>query len=273
MEPEHPFFSLEWPPRAHTARSMRPRLLALALHLALTTFACHSHEAPRSPRTRVLFVGNSYTSVNDLPSHLRALGDAMNDPFDVEAVAPGGATLRMHLANAGVLAKIRDGHFQFVVLQGQSQEPLMQPRDFVDAGKELAAAVQAAGAVPVFYETWARRAGEADYRAAWTGGSPTVMQERLRSRYREVAQASGARVAPVGDALERAETLDGSLTYYAPDGSHPSPLTTCLAAAVLFDTMRSRAALDTPVPAWGLDDREARFVERVAHDLVDPPMR
>ena len=51
--------------------------------------------------TRVLFLGNSYTSVNDLPDTLARLAWSGGHRMEISAQAPGGWTLLDQWAQAG----------------------------------------------------------------------------------------------------------------------------------------------------------------------------
>lgn len=107
-------------------------------------------------------------------------------------------------------------------LQGQSEEPLDDPAGFESAAETLAGAATAVGARVVLYETWARRAGDADYQQSWSGGTPAAMQAGLRAEYQKVAAINGGVVAPAGDAWEKTLAQLPSLTLFQADGSHPT---------------------------------------------------
>src|SRR5436190_9520176 len=80
----------------------------------------------RGTPIRVLFVGNSYTGVNDLPGAVKALADAdtTGPGLVVDSYTVGGAKLADHWNGGTAPDKIRDGDWDFVVLQEQSQTPL-----------------------------------------------------------------------------------------------------------------------------------------------------
>lgn len=103
---------------------------------------------------RVLFVGNSYTSVNDLPAMLSQMAQTSGEPpsIEVDSVILGGATLADHWYGRIAPKRIREGAFDFVVLQGESLEAinngaLMGTAFDVFASRFGALAVDA-GAVP-----------------------------------------------------------------------------------------------------------------------------
>ena len=75
------------------------------------------------PCTRVLFVGNSYTYVNDLPTTFAQLAVAGGHKLETGMVANGGETLAQHATAAETLDKIAAAPWSFVVLQEQSETP------------------------------------------------------------------------------------------------------------------------------------------------------
>ncbi len=197
--------------------------------------------APGAP-LRVLFIGNSnsYTYYNNLPGMVADFARTVSyeRPVQVEMVAAPGATLRDHWNSGEALAALRRSRWDYVVLQEQSmlgvllvegQPAVNDPGLFHHYARLLAAEARAAGARPVFFLTWSRR------------GSP-AMQERLTSAYTEIARETGALLAPVGPAWQGVRAARPSLALYDPDGTHPSPAGSYLAAATLWATMSGTPA-------------------------------
>ena len=58
----------------------------------------------------VLFLGNSYTSVNNLPQLVKNLSNSAGKTLFVDANIPGGFTISGHLNDATSLNKIRQGN-------------------------------------------------------------------------------------------------------------------------------------------------------------------
>ncbi len=216
---------------------------------ASDTLDAHEGSLPddAGPPIRVLFIGNSYTYVNDLPAMVRALSRATPGPaLDVDSVTLGGATLAMHWDSTGARERVAAGGWNAVVLQGQSTEPLTSADDFTFAAQLFAEATRNVAARTVWYATWARRAGDPFYAA--TGLDPASMTAGLDGAYRSVAQQYGGFVARVGAAWALAATELPTVNLYADDGSHPSPAGTLLAACVMFQALAQRAAR-VPDPA------------------------
>lgn len=217
------------------------RRIALLVLAALVAAACSSGQGSigalgASPATRVLFIGNSYTYFSNLPGMFARLASARGRAVDAAMTAPGGWRLKDHWEKGEAPKLLAGSHWDYVVLQEQStlgvnlvvdgKARVSSDEVFRPAALQWASAIKQAGAVPVFYLTWARQATPED-------------QDILTRAYESAAQASGARVAPVGLAWRLVRQQHPELPLFAEDGSHPSPLGTYLAActfyAALFD--------------------------------------
>lgn len=249
----------------------RRRLRWLIGGVAVLLGACTGARVPactastRSPAcTRVLFIGNSYTAVNDLPAKFKAIAAVRRHAVYTEMIAPGGVRLADHAASPRVLEAIRAGHWTYVVLQEQSQVPsVAQFRDeqMFPAARALAGEIRQAGAQPVFYATWARKDGwpendMPDYAA---------MQAQISQAYRTIGEELQAMVAPVGDAWARVVAERPEIPLWQGDGSHPTEQGTFLAANVLV------AALFREVPQ-GLGTR-GRIPEGQVYALQETAVR
>ena len=71
----------------------------------------------------MLFIGNSYTYVNNLPNLVKQIALSFGDSLIYDIITPGGATFNTNANNTQTLAKINQQQWDYVVLQAQSQEP------------------------------------------------------------------------------------------------------------------------------------------------------
>jgi len=235
-------------PAAPSALGVR---LLRALCLAIPVLAGCARAEPLPPPVRVLFIGNSYTYVNDLPHRFAELATAGRHPAVVDMAAPGGGTLQQHAGSPETSRKIEASPWTFVILQEQSLVPAMaQAREagMYPAVRQLATAIRAHGAEPVLYLTWARRDGLADNGFADFG----TMQAAITAGYLRIADELDLRVAPAGEAwrLALGEVPDPLL--FEGDGSHPAPAGTYLTACVLYATLFHASPEGLAVPA-GVD--------------------
>lgn len=215
-------------------------------------------------RLRVLFVGNSYTYVNDLPSVVAAISRASRGPaIEATTVAVGGATLRSHWETNDAPARITTAPWEAVVLQGQSVEPALNYDEFRTYGLRFGMLANTYRARPVFYATWPRRAGDAVYAESWSGGTPTSFNDRLDLAYSRVAMMTSGTVAHVGNAWMASLSAHPEINLYADDGSHPSAAGTWLAACVIY------RALTGSLPDASADDAAMGITATEARSLRD----
>jgi type II secretory pathway component GspD/PulD (secretin) len=71
----------------------------------------------------VLFLGNSYCSVNNLPQLVQNLSASAGKTLIIDSNMPGGFTLTGHSSDPSSTAKISQGNWDYVILQEQSQIP------------------------------------------------------------------------------------------------------------------------------------------------------
>ncbi|MFZ1688086.1 MAG: DUF4886 domain-containing protein [Flavobacteriales bacterium] len=210
-------------------------LLALALPL-------------HAQQTSVLFLGNSYTSANNLPDMFRQVALSLGDTVTTDVVAVGGFQLGNHADHPASLAAIAAQPWDFVVMQEQSQ---LGALPFDASGMELGALMltQLIEAndectYPVFYMTWGRKNGDADncpfFPVMCTYDS---MQQGLRENYIAVADQNDGYAAPVGWAWKHVRNTHPLIELYEPDESHPSVQGTYLAACVFYCTLFNQSCV------------------------------
>src|SRR5262249_55454891 len=118
-----------------TRRYFKPIIIIVACFSLLTLLiGCSANgqvvvptaEGTEEPPTaqapiRVLFIGNSYTYVNDLPETLESLSANEARPVEAASVSQGLATLDVLWKKGDAVKEIQKGNWDFVVLQEQSQ--------------------------------------------------------------------------------------------------------------------------------------------------------
>jgi hypothetical protein len=216
---------------------------------------------------RILFIGNSYTrGIQGMVTKMVAASPYSK--CQLSFVSPGGKTLEFHLENAGTMQKIRDGNWDIVVLQDQSQTPAIFPDQFQDAAKGIDKIIDDSGAKTVFYETWGRRDG--DKQNAHLFPTYEDMQEALSKSYARAARSCKAELAPVGQAwaeLRKAEPELGRQLYTG-DGSHPAGPGAYLAACVFYATL-----FDADPTTVNFNGDLPEETVRAIHDAVSKTIR
>ena len=182
--------------------------------------------------TRVLFIGNSYTFVNDLPNTFATLARSGGHKVEVGMSAQGGWTLAQHTELSETLRLLNSTKWNFVILQEQSQIPSVEAartQEMFPAARDLVQKVNAMGAAPVFFITWAHRDGFPENGMNYEG-----MQDQINYGYTQIAQELHVMAAPVGSAWSIAVKEHPELGLWQEDGSHPTGIGTYLAACVFY---------------------------------------
>ena len=204
----------------------------------------------------VLFVGNSFVYVNDLPKMVAELAKAAGQrPLVYERETPGGCTLEKHWKDGKALAKIQSRQWDFVVLQDQSQAPLKRRDEMLEYGRKFDTEIKRQGAKTVLYMTWANQ------------GTPQD-QAAITNAYEDLAKDLQARLAPVGNAWEAALGADKKLILHGDDHKHPNATGTYLAACVFYATIYGKSPQGLPGSIGNLSDEEARPLQVIAWKTV-----
>lgn len=225
---------------------------------------------------RVLFLGNSYTSVNNLPEVVKNLSDANNKILLTELNTPGGYTLEQHSSNESSLLKIKKGHWDFVVLQEQSQIPTIafhKENSMYPAAHRLNDSIKKYNpcATTLFYMTWGRKYGGQQCDDAGIYCSPdfadfTHMQDSLETAYWEITNELNAQIAPVGIAWKKAIT-ENDLILHSSDNSHPNYSGTYLAACVFYSTIWNTNNYENSY-IGNLNEETAQLLQNIADSIV-----
>ncbi|MCX5794295.1 MAG: SGNH/GDSL hydrolase family protein [Elusimicrobia bacterium] len=248
------------------------RLILLAALWAVTD--ARSGEAPAP--LQVLFLGNSYTSVNDLPGTLTAVARSFGDTVAADASVKGGYRLMDHARDEQSLAKIKARPWDFVVLQEQSQMPGFDDSQIdaetVPYAVRLDGLIHAANprAKTVFFAAWGRKSGDSENCKA----IPAVctyesQQRRITWTFDRLAARTSAVLAPVGTAWSRVRHAHPEIELYDGDGVHPSAAGTYLAACVFYSALLRKGALGAS--PLGLDPAVARVLQKAAQESVFAP--
>jgi hypothetical protein len=207
---------------------------------------------------RILFIGNSHTDRHGGMDWLVGNFVAAEDPerpYYAEHQTASGVTLAYHYEN-GATERIRSGDWDVVVLQEYLPgSPTRTDEPFLDYATRLDAAIRDSGAATVLYMTWPQGRGD------WADLDDFI------SAHRHAETMLGARVAPVGVAMARAQAERPDLALMDPDLVHASWQGAYLAAAVIYATLfeRSPEGLDY---TFGVSAEDAAFLQRIAWQTV-----
>ena len=206
---------------------------------------------PAPAPARILFIGNSLTYANDLPSTVCALARSTGRKVVCETVAKPDFGLEEHWRDGAARRAIARGWDVVVLQQGPSALPESRVL-LIDYARRFDAEIKKTGARTAFYAVWPSRQRRGDF--------PAVSQS-----YAAAARTVDGLLLPAGDTWLAAWRADPTLPLYGDDGFHPSPMGSYLAAMVIY------RQLFGPVPAtpvFGGAFTEAALLQRAVDETV-----
>jgi hypothetical protein len=244
-------------------------ILVIAV-LFLISLKANSSVSTGKDTLTILFIGNSYTYVENLPQIVSMISDSARTKLVTKKSTIGGAKLSEHWRGArGLKSKemITNGHFDIVVLQEFSLGAISEPDSALRYLDLFCGHIRKSGAKPYLYLTWARE-------------KVPQYQEAINRIYSEAAVKNNAVIVPVGKAWALARQWRPTIGLYDADGSHPSQLGTFLTACVFVaailneipgELMNEYVTKDMEgesVVLMNLDPLDVIFCRKIAEEVI-----
>lgn len=215
---------------------------------------------------KVLFLGNSYTGVNNLPQMVSDMATSAGKILVFDSNTPGGYYLAHHLNNSTSMQKLNNGEWDHVVLQEQSLA-LAYQSTFMNAFRfsvtfDSLIKVNDACTQLLFYATWGRKNGDQYICTSPECPADTLivrnyyeMDASIEKHYKFFADSLKASVTPVGAVWRYLRQNHPTLELFQADESHPSLAGTYAAACSFYTTIfRSDPTLITYNASLSLTD-------------------
>ena len=208
--------------------------------LSSSLFCISGYELKAQLSYRVLFLGNSYTGVNNMPQIVHDVALSAGDTLVFDSYTPGGYQLIDHSVDMISQTKIMTGNWDYVVIQGQSQEPITAYNQFSSGGAALYSLIKQYNpcAVTMPYMTWGRKNGDASNCAAF----PLMctyqgMDTTIRFRYVTLTTSLNGEVSPVSVVWNYLRKNYPTINLYQVDESHPSAEGSYAAACCFYASL------------------------------------
>ena len=224
----------------------------------------------------VLFIGNSYTSYNNLPLLVKNLSTSAGKTLNIDSNMPGGYLMSSHLNDATTLSKISQGNWDYVILQEQSQIPTIdyyRYNDMYPAMTDLKSVIEQYNpcAKIITYMTWGRRFGGQQCDPSGTYCSPVFanfnhMQDSLTSAYLEIGELLNIQCAPVGVTWQNILN-DTTLVLHSGDNSHPNIDGSYVAALSIFSSIWKQGTSGLTYTA-GISNQLAQYYQSKSDNTI-----
>lgn len=196
----------------------------------------------------VLFLGNSYTYVNNLPQMISDAAASMGDVLIYDSNAPGGYYLGDHLTNTTSVNKIMIGNWDYVVLQDQSMAYAYTStfRNMIPYAYKLDSIVKAFNSCgqSMFYMTWGRKNGDTYLCSppectidTWINRTYYEMDSTIQLNYMFAADSLNTLASPVGAVWRYIRRNYPAIELFQSDESHPSEAGTYAAACCFYTAL------------------------------------
>ncbi len=272
-------------PEAPVSNTARPWYWAIVICLSLAA-GCGwdggtgegGDEPPPPGSIAVLFIGNSYTSANNLPAMIAGMAASVSIPIAHYQSTPGGARFADHKDNATTIAKIQFCAWDYVVLQNQSQVPGWRPADVTAQSLPNAQALvdlilaNNPSTEVIYFQTWGRENGDTQNAAYY----PLVATfdghtQALREGYAIYAAGTGGSIAAVGDVWQDVVN-DAAIPFaagnlWSGDGSHPSLAGSYVAGLTILSTITGLSPEGVTTDS-GLSAADALYIRQRAAQFL-----
>lgn len=179
---------------------------------------CYADD-PKTPH-QLLFIGNSLTYTNDLPTLVQEMYVAVKQPKPlVEAITQPGASLGDHWQSPATRQAITRRKWDYIILQ-------QGPSSLADSQREFLRDMEAA-------RPWLKQSGARPALfMVWPDANRLRFFPQVRQAYANAAKSVDGIFLPAGLAIQNILEKDKTAQLFS-DGLHPTPLGTYLAALVI----------------------------------------
>lgn len=220
--------------------------------------------------TNVLFIGNSFTFMNNMPVLFKEIAESKGKTIYVDSIVEGGKDLKYHSTKVENYEKIKTKKWDYLVLQAHSNE-LAQPESKIDINtlpyaKQLVDSVRAVNKCVqvVMYMTWAYKNGNPKWSAI---ASYDSMQYRIKNQYMRFADLLDARISPVGEVWKNVKANYSGINLYDLDNQHPSPAGSYLSACTHFASIFGESPLGN-ISNTPIDEKVRQIIEFNVSQIV-----
>lgn len=209
--------------------------IIVVIFLFSTSFAIT--QTAKNDSLSILFIGNSFTHMNDMPSIFNKIAIAKEKTIHVEKNTQAGASFRVHTSRIEMFGKIKSRQWDYIVLQGYSRE-FCHPREIIDTASipyldQIIDSIQFNHACTnlLLYNTWGYKNGYIEKEELNTYDK---MQDSIICGYKYISEKYSIPIVPVGMVWKYVRQNYPNVNLYIEDDAHPNRLGSYLSACTFF---------------------------------------
>lgn len=182
----------------------------------------------KSQTIHILFVGNSLTYANDLPTLVKLEAKSEGLKVKTKQLAFPNYALVDHWKDGELQKLIQSEKFDYVVVQQGPSSQDEGKRMLLESGKLISRLCEQSGSKLAFYMVWPSR----HYYHTFDG---------VIYNYNLAARSTDAILCPVGKVWKDHFDETGEFSFYGPDGFHPSLKGSQVAAEIIVKSLFDNA--------------------------------
>ena len=172
---------------------------------------------------KTLFIGNSHTYYNDMPSMFKDVCKKNGIDMHVTMLTKGGMGLDYHADNEQTRFNILYGEYDYIILQHVAH-PMGEFSGMDEALGKIMEWIRQTESKPCLFMTWTMEGDEAS-------------QKEMSDRYRYLADKYGCLLAAVGDRWWDQIHKYPEIDLFADDRRHASDAGSMLIAKTIFESL------------------------------------
>lgn len=226
---------------------------------------------------KILFIGNSFTHMNNFPMMFKELAATSGDTLEVDYSAVDSYTLEKHSKYSETLEKIAYGCWDYVVLQEQSQRPATDSNTFYNKTLFYANYIDSIikiynpNAQVLLFMTWGRKNGDKELCKKFPDLCSYIgMQNKLSERYYLIASKLAMSVVPCGTSWEYFQTNQNlNINLYDEDEKHPNEIGSYLNACVFYSVLLKKSPQGLTYNPMNIPIEELFLIQKQAYSTVE----
>jgi hypothetical protein len=197
-----------------------------ALVLIITSLAAFGQR-----KVSALFIGNSLTYFNDLPSLVKTIASCDNVIMNCRTLALPDYALEDHWNDGDALQAIKTRKYSFVVMQ-QGPSSQQEGRELLlDYSSRFAKVCKQNNTMPCLFMVWPSKARSFDF-------------DGVYKSYKLAADSVNGILCPAGEAWRNLWSVNPEFNLYGKDNFHPNYNGSLLAALVIYASIMKKDNID-----------------------------
>jgi hypothetical protein len=242
--------------------------------LMIVSFVAGCASKPVKPTEpyRVLFIGDSTTSRNDIPGKFERLAELGGHEVVVESSTKDYTSLATHSRLPQTKLKLENEVWDIVILQ-ENEAILLNPESrqkfSIPMIEKYIDIVDDMGGIILLYSSIGFRQGLIDFEEFNYLDDYQSSQDAVDMAYFEIGNELNLPIAPVGEVWRLVYETEPAFDLWQLDGIHVSPEGAYLAACVFYTAIYNQSPLDLPISdEFGIDQTTIELIHRTVADVV-----